>query len=401
MDWDPSEPHSIERLQVIYKIAERCNLNCSYCYYYNIGDSTALERPALVSLPVTERLATWLAEGCRQLDIPKVLISFHGGEPMLMRSWEFAKTCEALVRTLSPVVDLSFSIQTNGTLLTDGWLEALRRFKVSIGVSIDGRQRDHDRFRLDHGGRSSFKTTEQAILRLMEASAVDEHLCPGTISVLHQAVDYRETYRYLRSLGVRSMHFLLPDRSHDAAAPATATAKIARALGQGLLDIFESWMEEDNPDIRVRFIDETLGHFEIGGTTGLQRRPRKRNQILVARSDGTLTVDDSLMPALQWYKSTQQFRISEHSLQETLRHPVFRELEAHARRLPTACLGCPWASMCRGGDLENRFSQARGFDNPSVYCEGYKHLYRGMCSLLVENGYPRTEIEQRFGRSYA
>lgn len=399
MDWNPSEPHAIERLQVIFKIAERCNLNCSYCYYYNIGDTTALERPALVPLEQTSRLGHWLAQGCQQLDIPKVMISFHGGEPMLMRSHEFANTCETLVRALAPSVELSFSIQTNGTLLTDGWLEALRQFKVGVGVSIDGRQRDHDRFRLDHQGRSSFLTTEAAIRRLVEASADHPHLRPGTISVLHQHVDYRATYRYLRQLGVRSMHFLLPDRSVDSAPP--EMSEIAQRLGKGLLQIFESWMEEDDPEVQVRFISEALGHFEIGRPGEPQRRPRKLNQILVARSDGTVTVDDSLMPALRWYSATPQFSIADNTLHDVLRHPVFGQLEDVAKQLPGACTDCAWRKMCRGGDLENRFSRARGFDNPSVYCESYKHLYRGMCDFLVDNGYPLNEVEKRFGAIHA
>lgn len=395
MSWDPSKPHSIEKLQIIYKIAERCNLNCTYCYYYNIGDATALERPALASPELSTQLAHWLSQGCTQLDIPKVTISFHGGEPMLMRSLEFAKTCETLVRTLSPVVDLSFSIQTNGTLLTDGWLEALKQFKVSVGVSIDGRRRDHDRFRIDHAGKSSFNTTQQAIHRLMEASVEHPHLRPGTISVLHPEVDYRATYRYLRQLGVRSMHFLLPDRSADEASPETAAT--ARAIGKGMMNIFESWMEEDDPEVQVRFISEALGHFEMGRSVGWEKRPRKQNQILVARSDGTVTVDDSLIPALQWYSTTPQFKIENNRLQEVFADPVFQFLESQAQTLPTKCTNCRWSKICRGGDLENRFSKDRGFDNPSVYCETYKEVYQGICDMLVGNGYPQSEVEQRFG----
>ena len=98
MTWKPYEPHSIERIQLVYKLVERCNLNCSYCYYYNMGDETALHRPALASLECTTQLAQWLAAGCEALCIPKVLISFHGGEPMLMHATEFAKACDIFVR---------------------------------------------------------------------------------------------------------------------------------------------------------------------------------------------------------------------------------------------------------------------------------------------------------------
>lgn len=397
MPWDPSEPNAIERLQIVYKIAERCNLNCSYCYYYNMGDDSALRRPARASLAATGALARWAAEGCRTLQIPKLLISFHGGEPMLMRSLEFARTCEIFVRHLAPAVELGFTVQTNGTLMTPGWLEALKRFNVHVGVSIDGRRADHDRFRLDHQGRSSFAETERCLERLMAESAAHPHLRPGTISVLHPAVDYAETYRYLRGLGVRSLHFLLPDR--DAEGPREEVEPEARAIGRGLLDIFEAWLAEDDPSVRVRFIGETLGYFELTRAPGDRTRRRKTNQILVARSDGTVAVDDSLLPAVDWYRTTPAFAVAEHSLRDVLSDPIHLLLEEEGRRLPDDCAGCRWAEMCRGGDLENRYTAARGFNNRSIYCETYKTLYRGICELLVSNGYPRSEIAKRFGEA--
>lgn len=395
MTWSPGEPNSIQCLQIVYKIAERCNLNCSYCYYYNMGDRTALNRPALASAAGTARLADWLARGCEELSIPEVLVSFHGGEPMLMRAVEFARTCDLLFRTIAPVAELRFSIQTNGTLLTEGWLEALKRFQVNVGVSIDGRRADHDRFRLDHQARSSFEATETTIKRLIDASVTSPNLRPGTISVLHHEVDYRETYLYLRGLGVRSMHFLLPDRNADASEP--GDEEKAEAIGKGLLDLFEAWLTEDDPEVHVRFIGETLGHFELGGDTKPVRRPRKSNQVLVARSDQTVAIDDSLIPALEWYRAVPEFPIAGYTLREVLRDPIFERLESEKNSLPDDCTGCSWAAVCEGGDLENRYSKARGFNNRSAYCRTYKVLYRGICDLLIENGYPMSEVSRRFG----
>lgn len=391
MSWNPSNPQSIEQLQVIYKIAERCNLNCSYCYYYNIGDDSALQRPARAVLGCTNNLAKWLVEGCLELDIPKVVISFHGGEPMLMRAIEFAKACDSLYRTLSPTVGLRFSIQTNGTLMTEGWLEALKRYQVSVGVSIDGYRADNDRFRLDHQGRSSFDATETTIKRLVKESVEYPHLAPSTISVLHHEVDYKETYSYLRGLGVESMHFLLPDRSADDRSVEVDAEAVA--IGLGLLDIFEAWMTEDNPNIEVRFISETLGYFQLNNKQDLVRQSRKKNQILVARSDETIAIDDSLIPALDWYKAVEDFPIAKNTMRDVFSNPIFNNLEAEEKRLPDGCVQCKWAQLCAGGDLENRYSVLNGFNNPSVYCSTYKVLYQGIYEMLIDNGYLKPEAD--------
>src|SRR5580765_3806373 len=84
MAWSHTTPGSIEALQVVYKVAERCNINCTYCYYFNMGEDTALTRPANASLAVTESLARWIAQGCAELRIPSVNVTFHGGEPAMI-----------------------------------------------------------------------------------------------------------------------------------------------------------------------------------------------------------------------------------------------------------------------------------------------------------------------------
>lgn len=393
--WDPSEPNAIDCLQVIYKVAERCNLKCSYCYYYFMGDETALERPAKASLNTSRAFGQWLADGARELGVRTVHISFHGGEPMLVRALEFAKACQMFREVIGPVAEVRFSIQTNATLLTEGWLEALRAFQVSVGVSIDGRRGDHDRFRLDHQGRSTFDTTEAAIKRLVAESRTAPWLSPGTISVIDPRVDYASTYRYLRGLGVRTMHFLLPDRNADDLSEAVEAQ--AERIGQGLLDLFRAWLDEGDPEIQVRFITETLAHFENTPVDPAAASQRKKNQIIVARSDGTVAIDDSLIPALEWYSATPEFAITDYSLREVFKDPIFMTLEAVEASLPTACDGCRWTSICRGGDLENRYSKQTGFDNRSVYCRTYKTLYDGICRELAGRGYPHAEIERRFG----
>ena len=68
---------------VLLKVANRCNLDCSYCYVYNMGDETWRSLPKRMS-PKTERaVATGLGALLRSQgrDFSVVL---HGGEPLLL-----------------------------------------------------------------------------------------------------------------------------------------------------------------------------------------------------------------------------------------------------------------------------------------------------------------------------
>lgn len=389
-----AHPNSIAALQIIYKVAERCNINCSYCYYFNMGEETALARPARAAPEVTEALGRWLEQGCRELEIPKVKLSFHGGEPTMVGKRVFDAACVTLNESIGRTVDLELSIQSNGVLLDEEWATIFGRHRVGVGISIDGPAAVNDLYRLDHRGRSTHAATERAIAMLI-ANYGDGAPWPSTISVLQPGPDYGEVYRYLRGLGICDMSFLLADRNRDDRA--FLASDEPRRFGEAMTAIFQAWLEEDERRVTIRFIDEALSHFVVGAPSRrIVESPRKSNQILIARSDWTVTVDDTFIPALGWYETMPVFDIRLMSLREVLAHPIFAEVDSLQNSLPTACRPCRWRGMCGGGDIENRFAAATGFDNPSVYCDAYRHFYREMTEMLVRNGYPAAVADEKF-----
>ncbi len=66
----PAAP--VPNLNIVFKISERCNLKCDYCYFFFGGDETWKQHPAVVSRQVVEDLkasgkARRGTRGCRQL----------------------------------------------------------------------------------------------------------------------------------------------------------------------------------------------------------------------------------------------------------------------------------------------------------------------------------------------
>lgn len=390
----------IRTLQVVLKVAERCNINCSYCYYFNMGETSALDRPALIDLETVGALARWIRDGCAELGIERVSISFHGGEPLLLKPARFSAACALLRETIGPVADVSFAVQTNGTIISKAWLDLFKTHRVHVGVSIDGDRTANDRFRLGKDGGSTFKKVEDTIRWLVDWSGGDQALGPSTISVLDHRNDYGAVYRYLRSLGIINMSFLLPDRSHDHGFGADEGD--AEAYGRCLSDLFTAWFIEDDPDVNVRQIKEVVSHFRNTGTP-VADPPAADDmiayQIIVAQSDGTVSVNDSLIPALDWFKGTPRIAIADRSMPDFLANQVFGDIRRAGDSIATACRSCDWRGLCRSGDLENRYAAANGFDNPSVYCAGYKTYYETVCGTLLANNYPAELLEERLSRT--
>lgn len=379
---------AIRTVEIILKVAERCNLVCSYCYYFFAGDQSYRSRPPRISSEVVERLASFLADGVRDLDLPSVKIVFHGGEPLLLRKADFEQACEILRASLQRATSLELSVQTNGVLLDAEWIEIFRRQGVTVGISIDGDQEINDRFRVDRRGRGSHSRIVEGIRLLKDAAIDSPWLEPGLLTVLNAGNDIARIYRhFVDELGAKSVATLLPDCSRDDGIP---NGRTAEEYGKILCDLFDMWVA--NTEVKQREMHRLLAHFQKSKKGIWQGR---RNPVVVVQSDGALSMDDSYVPAQAWRERMPAGSIFADTLADWLWSEAYCELDGHYERLPGGCTECVWRNVCRGGDLENRYSRERSFDNPSIFCEGLKLFYLHVTRHLARNGYPVDEIFAR------
>ena len=101
---------------VLLKVASRCNLDCSYCYVYNMGDDSWRTMPKRMDPQV-------MAETCAQLgrlqvaqDHPFAVV-LHGGEPLLLGAVRLGEIFSLLRSELGR--GCSINVQTNGVLIDD------------------------------------------------------------------------------------------------------------------------------------------------------------------------------------------------------------------------------------------------------------------------------------------
>ena len=123
----PNRGNGPSQLFVIYKLTHACNYSCTYCY----------DEPVRRTIDRHKRDAafTQLLESTLAMPGAGVSVLFHGGEPLL----EF--------NTLRRVVEqcnarwpgrVSFSTQTNGSLLSPEAIDFLVEHRVGLSVSVDG-----------------------------------------------------------------------------------------------------------------------------------------------------------------------------------------------------------------------------------------------------------------------
>jgi len=149
--------------KITLQVTQGCNLRCKYCVYSeNVNVQQRSHSNRRMSWETAKNGIDFLWE--HSVDSPRVNIGFYGGEPLL--EFSLIKCATEYAKKIFRGKKLSFSITTNGTLLTDEIIDFLVREEVWLTISLDGPQEIHDRNRVFSSGEGSFSTIMKNIKRI-------------------------------------------------------------------------------------------------------------------------------------------------------------------------------------------------------------------------------------------
>lgn len=112
---------------------------------------------------------------------------------------------------------------------------------------------------------------------------------------------------------------------------------------------------------------------------------QESKNVITISSDGDLSPDDTVRSTASDIIQTGK-TIYDTSLTEFFQHKVFNLLEEAKTKLPNECQECMWKNICAGGEPVNRYSKENGFNNPSIYCNSLKRIYKTATQFLLKNG---------------
>jgi uncharacterized protein len=181
-------------------VAQKCNLGCTYCYAQQ-GEfgGAAKNMPLEVALDAVALLFRDV-NPCERVNL-----SFLGGEPLINRGVIRAATERAVELARERGATATFSITTNGTLLTEQDGEFFERHGFAVTLSIDGIGEAHDALRPFKGGNGSFaRIVENAapLLRMQRRMQVS-----ARVTVTPRNLSLRHTLDGLLALGFHSVGF--------------------------------------------------------------------------------------------------------------------------------------------------------------------------------------------------
>lgn len=354
-----------------------CNLACSYCYYL---EKSKLYKDEPKHVMNDKLLEKFIEEYINSQTMPQILFTWHGGET-LMRPLAFYKRAMELQQKYAHGRTISNCIQTNGTLLTDEWCEFLKKNDWLVGVSIDGPQEFHDRYRRNKQGQPSFVKVMKGI-HLLNKYGVDWN---AMAVVNNLNADYPlEFYNFFKEIGCRYIQFTpiveRIFRHNDGRLLATIGEDTPELMefsvtpeqwGNFLCTIFEEWVHNDVGEYYIQLFDATLANW-VGENPGICTMGKTCGHAGVMEFNGDVySCDHFVFP---------QYKLG-NIYSKTLIEMFYGEKQLEFgqnkyRSLPRQCKNCKFLFACNGECPKNRFCKTElGESGLNYLCKGYYQFF--------------------------
>lgn len=293
---------------------------------------------------------------------PGFCVVWHGAEPL-------AAGRAQLDRLMAPFVGVEHNVQTNATLVNDGWCELFARRGVSVSISVDGPERLNTH-RVTRGNTPVYQRIMKGV------AALRRHGVP--FSVLCVVSDPRpglakELYDYFLELGCEALgvsmeeHEGVNERSND---------REDAAVRGFWAELFAAWRRE--PRIRIREIEHSLGYVKaVLGGVGHALLPETIDPMPMIAADGRVY---PLSPELAGFTDAKYGDFSRGNVLATPLTKIISTVawdsgsNARERASSTSWISgylagveacrreCPYFGFCGGAHAANRYFEHGRFD---------------------------------------
>ena len=358
--------------QLLVKVATRCNIDCSYCYWFR--DASVYDKPKLMSDEVLQQLLRRIEEHIARFPLADFPIILHGGEPLLWGAEnfrKFAEACRAIAERTG--CDIPIAVTTNGVLIDDEWVDCFESNRISVAISLDGPAHIHDIHRKTFQGTGTHEAVERAARKL-----VARDIGVSALAVCNPAHPPQDYVEFFASCGIANYDIMIPDATVD-----EKPASIA-AFYKGL---FTLWLEANRgrPAVDIRIISDMITAL-LGNNAPTEGVGYKPIELCTVMTDGSVEAHDVLRIAGDGFTQTK-FNIFEHAIDEVRGEPRWQAAREASIHLCEKCRQCQFMNACGGGYLPHRFSKKNGYDNPSVYCDDLYAMFENMQSVLADHLY--------------
>jgi uncharacterized protein len=327
-------------------LSNSCNLACSYCYIH--------KSPGDMSLETGKLIIDKIIKSCQANNISKINLKFAGGEPLLR--FDLLIKLAGYSQKMSAGIDFTYTILTNGALITQQIADYIKNHKISLGISLDGIGVVNDSCRFDRFGKGSFNKVIKG-LNILRSSGIEPF-----VSTTISNSNYLGLFDLTRFFIDNDYYFRYSlERNFETGAP--TMLEHSRELIESLHKCYD-YIEGNLPERDITNIhsfcdvnfkvpsDRSCGAGYNFFAVGHDRKLGFCGQGL-SKPFSTLNEDDDILSLVRSADS---------------------ELVATRASDYPSCNKCIWNKSCAGGCPQQTKAIYGKYNHPSPYCEVYKQV---------------------------
>ncbi|MGM9707083.1 MAG: anaerobic sulfatase-maturation protein [Prevotella sp.] len=365
-------------------VGSQCNLRCHYCYYLEKQKLYPDNKSLIISDAMLEK---FIKEYIEAQTSPNVLFTWHGGETLMQPIAFYQKALE-LQRIYARGRHIDNCIQTNGTLITPEWCQFFRANGFLVGVSIDGPQEFHDKYRRTTANQPTFHKVMKGI-DLLNKYGVEWN----ALAVVNDFnVDHPlEFYHFFKEIGCHYIQFspvverniqrsdglhLAPGMQEGG--ELTDFSITPQQWGHFLCAIFDEWVRHDVGEYYIQLFDATLANW-VGEAPGVCVLARACGHAGVMEHNGDVYSCDHFVYPEYLLGNLHDKTITE--MMYSAKQNEFAQMKS--RMLPQQCKECRFLFACNGECPKNRFVRDR-YGNPGLnyLCPGYRQFFEHVAPYM-------------------
>jgi len=384
---------------LIKPIGPVCNIACEYCFY--LGKEKLFSYKKKTDFRMSEdTLETFIKQyiNGQPYGTTEVNFTWQGGEPTLRGIDFYKEVINFQNKYRRKGMKITNAFQTNGILLNNDWAKFFKDNNFLVGISIDGPEKLHNRFRKDHSGAGTFSSVMKGLDTLKKYN-VDFN----TLTVVQSDNgDYpQEVYNFLKRIGSTFMQFI-PIVEPEGKGGVSYRTVSPQQWGNFLNTIFDLWIKQDLGRIFVQHFETIVGIYAGYSSSLCVYSPVCGRAVLLEHNGNLYSCDHFVFREnlLGNIHSTTLTNMVDSDFQKSFGLNKIKSL-------PLICKECPYLKLCYGGCPSNRLREiSSGETGLNWVCEGYKMFYSYTESVFtaisecVKRRVPVTEYKLLLANSY-
>lgn len=323
-------------LEIIYLIFNtKCNLKCKYCYIEKSANPKFIHNS--MSKETFNNLMNYLKnlikfEKKKNPNKKKLTFIYYGSEPLISKELFIQSLKEISFISKKYKIIPDFQLITNGILLDETLMDFLKKFKVVVSISLDGKKEINDSMRVTPEGKGTYDKVINSI------NLLNKFKIPFGISctISQHNIDFlNENVDLFVILGAKSIGFnlLLTPRYSDT--PKISLIKLNHKLFEASSKADNLGFYEDRIQRKVRAFNGKTRFKDCGGVG---------NQLVFFPNGDVSTCEAYLCD-----RKSKIGNINNLKVEDIENNPI---IGYWTKRYPLnmkECIYCPVLGMCGGG----------------------------------------------------